>query len=362
MLRLFRALLRTLTSKEYAASFGGEWREVYAAAPAERSSVTALGVRSTQLESKLCQSFPAVGVLVVPGGSVFGPEGWVVGADRHWLPEHSWFRESAWEARPMISGRDIRRLAGTGLTLASNWSCENYGHLLLDGLSRLHLFFASGFSFDEVDYIYCPANNPSKAATLLQRYGVPLNKCILEPLPAGTGIQFDTLIAPTFPGIRRNYPAWVPAFLRGVLPPQAQEPTRLLYITRGTGTRKVTNEGDLLAQLVSAGFEIYDPSKHPDPWLDFSQAAAVIGAHGAGLTDLAFCTSGGAVLELLPSDHVYPYYCSLSQAAGLRYGYLIGPSAGQRSARAWGPSPYDFLVEEAQLAHGLAWIRALTAL
>jgi hypothetical protein len=111
--------------------------------------------------------------------------------------------------------------------------------------------------------------------------------------------------------------------------------------------------------LNEAGFEIYDPSRHLDPWLDFSQATAVIGPHGAGLTDLAFCLPGTAVLELLPSDHVYPYYCSLSQAAGLRYGYLIGQSERQRSKRAFGPSPYDFVVNERQFAGGLHWLRSV---
>jgi capsular polysaccharide biosynthesis protein len=260
----------------------------------------------------------------------------------------------------MISGREIRRLSGTGLTLASNWSCESYGRLLLDSLSRIHLFLEAGFSFQDVDYIYCPAMNPGKGATLLQRYGVPVNKCILEPLAAGVGIQFDTLIAPTFPGSRRNYPPWVPAFLRRVLPSQAGEPHRLLYITRGNGTRKVANESNLVPRLVESGFEIYDPSKHPDPWLDFSQAGAIIGAHGGGLTDLAFCAVGSAVLELLPADHVYPYYCSLAQAAGLRYGYLIGSGGGQRPALGWDPTPHDFTVEEVQFAHGLSWIRSVT--
>jgi hypothetical protein len=223
----------------------------------------------------------------------------------------------------------------------------------------VHLFTQAGFSFADVDYIYCPTRDPGKAAALLKRYGVPVDKCILTPLPATGGFQFDTLIAPTFPGVRRNYPQWVPTFLRQALPLQTRAPDRRLYITRGSGTRKVKNESELVAHLEEYGYEIYDPSRHPDPWLDFSQATAVIGPHGAGLTDLAFCAEGTAVLELLPSDHVYPYYCSLSQAAGLRYGYLIGQSERQRSRRAFGPSPYDFVVNERQFVRGLHWMSSV---
>jgi O-antigen/teichoic acid export membrane protein/capsular polysaccharide biosynthesis protein len=353
---LSRAAPKTLPSRQYAERFGAEWREVYGAAPSQRPLPASFGSGTGELESKLCRILPPAGVLVMRAGSIRGPEGLVVGTDDYWLPEHSWYGQNPAESRPLIGRCEPRRLEGTGLTLASNWSCENYGHLLLDSLPRIHLFTKAGFSFADVDHIYCPARNPDKAAALLARYGVPIDKCILDPLPQGGGIRFDTLIAPTFPGVRRNYPEWVPSFLRQGLPTGTRTPYRRLYITRGSGTRKVTNESALVPLLNESGFEIYDPSQHPDPWLDFSQATAVIGPHGAGLTDLAFCAAGTAVLELLPSDHVYPYYCSLSQAAGLRYGYLIGQSERQRSKRAFGPSPYDFVVNESQFAAGLHWI------
>ena len=353
--KAFQPQLKTLTSQEYAERFGGRWHEVYAGAPNRRPLPTSFGTTTGELESKLCKVFPPAGVLVMEAGSLFGPEGWIVGTGDYWLPEHSWFGHNPGEARLSLSKRELRRFVGTGLTLASNWSFENYGHLLLDSLPRIHLFAKAGFSFADVDYIYCPAKNAAKAAAVLQRYGVPLDKCILQPLPADVGIQFDRLIAPTFPGIRRNYPDWVPSFLRQALPRERGTPHRRLYITRASGTRKLTNEAALIPRLNEYGFEIYDPSHHPDPWLDFSQAIAVAGPHGAGLTDLAFCPAETPVLELLPSDHVHPYYCSLSQAAGLRYGYLIGQSEHQRSKRAFGPSPYDFVVDEREFARGLRW-------
>jgi len=354
--KVLHSPLKTLTSQEYAERYGERWCEVYEDAPNRRPPPTSFGTTTGELELKLCKVFPPAGVLVIEAGSLIGPEGWVVGKGGYWLPEHSWFRHSHREARFSLSKRELHRFVGTCLTLASNWSFENYGHWLLDSLPRIHLFTQAGFSFADVDYIYCPAKNATKAAAVLQRYGVPLDKCILAPLPVGGGIQFDTLIAPTFPGIRRNYPDWVASFLRQALPRTTGTPHRRLYITSGSGTRKVRNEDALIPRLNEYGFEIYDPSQHPDPWLDFSQATAVVGPHGAGLTDLAFCPAKASVLELLPSDHVHPYYCSLSQAAALRYGYMIGQSERQRSKRAFGPSPYDFAVNEQQFVRGLQWI------
>lgn len=346
----------TSSSQAYADRFNADWREVYPAAKVQRPPPLAIATSGTGLESKLAKAFPAAGVLSIPGGCIYGPEGWVVGQRQIWLPDHSWYGENPGEARPQIPGQGARKVPGTCLTIASNWSSENYGHLLLDSIPRLHLFIRAGFSFDTVDHIYCPVKNPGRAAKHLERFGVPTNKCIFEPLAQAEGLQFDTLIAPTFPGVRRNYPQWVPDFLRSALPTEAPLPSRRLYITRGQGTRKVANEPDLLDLLQHHGFEFYDPAAHPEPWLDFSQATAIVGSHGAGLTDLAFCPSGAAVLELLPSDHQFPYYCSLSQAAGLRYAYIVGKSERRRRPGARGPSPYDFVVSQQQFASGLQWV------
>jgi hypothetical protein len=62
------------------------------------------------------------------------------------------------------------------------------------------------------------------------------------------------------------------------------------------------------------------------------------------------------VLELLPSDHLYPYYYTLSDAAGLTYGYLLGDSTRQRRLGAWGPSKYDFSINAAEFESALAQI------
>jgi capsular polysaccharide biosynthesis protein len=57
----------------------------------------------------------------------------------------------------------------------------------------------------------------------------------------------------------------------------------------------------------------------------FAEAELVVGAHGAGLSNLVFCPEGAAVLELFPPDYVNICYWALSSAVGsLRYRYLVG--------------------------------------
>ncbi len=85
------------------------------------------------------------------------------------------------------------------------------------------------------------------------------------------------------------------------------------------------NEDDLWVELERHGFEWFDPTgTAEDPRHAFEEAAVVVGGHGAGLADLAFCRPGARVLELMSSTHLMPFYLTLALAGGLRYAHLIG--------------------------------------
>ncbi|WP_422824036.1 glycosyltransferase family 61 protein [Variovorax robiniae] len=227
---------------------------------------------------------------------------------------------------------------------------------MLDALPRLHLFEQAGFHWSEVEHVYCPSTMPDKTLAWLERFGVPTDKCILRPMAGAEACRFDRVLAPSFPGTRRNYPEWTPKFLRRALEGATAPQTRSLYVTRARGQRKSSNEAEILTVLARYGFELYDPMTSVAPWKDFAQARFVVGAHGAGLTDLVFCKPGTSVLELLPSDHQFPYYCSLSLSAGLRYAYLLCKSEEERDVSALGPSPHDFHVDTIALTRGLEWL------
>jgi capsular polysaccharide biosynthesis protein len=118
----------------------------------------------------------------------------------------------------------------------------------------------------------------------------------------------------------------------------------------------VANEAELLPVLERHGLEVYDPSAHEGQPQDFARAELVAGPHGAALSNLAFCAPGTGVLEIVPSDHRYPHYYTLSCAAGLRYGCLQAPSTAERAA-AGGPSPYECVVDPAALDAALERLR-----
>lgn len=310
--------------------------------------------------ARLTPQFPELGVLEIPSGALYGAAGWVVGRSGCLLPEHSWYGTDLAHMPLPETWEEPAAAGGTCLSLASDWSDGNYGHFMLDALPRLHLFERAGFSWNEIDHIYCPAieRDRERVRTWLARYGVPMDKCCLEPLPGASGKRFERLLAPSFPGLKRNYPTWVAAFLRRALDTEnvPRETGRRLYLTREGGRRKVRNEEQLLQILAEFQFELFNPMEHNEPWKVFAQASQIVGAHGAGLTDIAFCSSNAVVLELIPSDHQYPYYCSLAQGAGLRYGYLLCESDSHRGDAAWGPSQADIVVDHRLFRRSLEWL------
>ena len=104
------------------------------------------------------------------------------------------------------------------------------------------------------------------------------------------------------------------------------------------------NEEDIFSQLERYGFEFYDPDQEENQPLDFNQADIIIAPHGAALANLVFCQPGTKVLELIPTDHPFGYFYTLSQTNDLNYAYLTGQSEHVRKKITSSPSKYDFTV------------------
>lgn len=344
---------RFLASKEYASKFKVSWRKVYDTCKVDLPCPFSYGQLTADFGKTLCATFPELGMLEVPDGQLVGTHGWVVGKEAYWLPEHSWHGLDISNINVPKNLSIPEKVKGVVLNLASDWSSNNYGHFLLDSLSRYHLFRQAGYCIDTVDKVYLPFSNSAVAKKFSSQLGIPSEKCLFTPFPTNYRLQADILLAPSFPGIKRNYPAWVAKFLNQNLLPDTTNKKRRLYVTRSGGTRKVENEASVREILTKQGFEIYNPSEHPNPIQDFAEASIVVGAHGAGLTDIVFCQPGTQVLELIPSDHIYPYFFSIAQASNLRYGYILCPSLGKREAGTFDPSPFDFRVPELELQSAL---------
>jgi hypothetical protein len=314
-----------------------------------RKAPVRFGSREAGFGESVGKTMPELGVLSLTNARILGPDGWLVTDDGSLLYESTWYGSSFSRHPRSIAYGTPLPLSGTCLSLASDFAGGNYGHFLLDCLGRLALFQKSGLSLDDVDYVYLPRPASDTAVKLVHRLGIPMHKCLW----AGEGdIKADLVIGTSFPGLRRNYAPWLTDFFRSQLVKSQLRNDRRVYVPR-KGQRKVANEEELMPALEKFGFQIYDFDDVEDEAAFFSECSIVVGAHGAGLTNLVFCSPGTKVLELIPSDHVHPYYYTIATSADADYSYIVGRSKGTRPQGTFGPSPYDFEVAPDVFEHAL---------
>jgi capsular polysaccharide biosynthesis protein len=201
---------------------------------------------------------------------------------------------------------------------------ENYYHFLTDVLPRIELLRRAGVDSDQ----YLVNRQTRFQRDLLDHLGITADRCLsTEKYPH---LRADELIVPSLPDDDLRTPPWIVPWLRSqFLPAQVAAPHRRLYVGRGDTkrTRRVDNEAEVLAALVPLGFESIDPGamSPADQVRAFAEAECIVGAHGAGLTNLAFCPSGAAVVELFAGDYVNECFWALATTVeGLRYRYLVG--------------------------------------
>jgi Glycosyltransferase 61 len=96
----------------------------------------------------------------------------------------------------------------------------------------------------------------------------------------------------------------------------------IIYVARTDSSNRVAeNEDEVMALLRSEGIQMVVPGNLSvaDQINLFHKADAIIGPHGAGLTNVVFCKPGTVFYELLPSHYVNSCFNRLAQAAGLDY-------------------------------------------
>jgi hypothetical protein len=106
-------------------------------------------------------------------------------------------------------------------------------------------------------------------------------------------------------------------------------PGKAIFINR-TGTRHITNFNEIGQILEKHSVEVVDPGS-----LDlkqqaelFNSASHVVGIHGAGMTNLAFCNHHRVkVLELCSNNRIGTQYYWLCQALGIDWDMLLGSVA-----------------------------------
>jgi len=218
---------------------------------------------------------------------------------------------------------DAVELTGEIINLASMFSVNNYGHALLDGMGRLGLLQAAGYDFTRASWVIMPGFASVGFHQTMALAGFSPESLIVPT--KGAHYRCEQLVQTTFPGRPRAYSGAISRFFRSLDVPQAGRGRRLL-VTRKGGKRTATNDDQLDGLADEFGLEIYEARNSPFSPSDFAAAELVVGAHGAGLSDIAFCAPSTNVIEILPSGHRYPYFATLASASGLNYVAVRGKS------------------------------------
>lgn len=267
---------------------------------------------------------PATQVLQLPGGRVFG-EGIVITPENQVLSDASVdFRAPRGQHRLCLRRTLPRQTCIAGrLAVLASAEGNTYFHWLFDVVPRLQTL--AGVPYDRA-LVECSLSFQQSWLGMLG-----IDTASVVPAVKHGHFKPDVLLVPSLPGTGLHVTPRSCKYLReiarqaGHLAPHPSG--RRLYVSRSDAhRRRIQNEDALWKVLKARDFERLEPGQvsAADQIRLFSEAAVVVGPHGAGLSNLVFCAPGTQVLELFAPTYVNPCFWGISDAVGLRYAYLLG--------------------------------------
>ena len=229
--------------------------------------------------------------------------------------------------------RRVRRLPGTVAYLSNLW-VDNYYHWMQLTLPLLR-FYRDVWQGSGIDHYYVgPSSLGRVQEETLLRVGIDPGRIVREPCTADRIVTSISVHPEQLPGVRYG-DGWGHRFTREALGDlrSARRPKRV-YIERGlVRNRRLQNEDALVTFLAGRGFERLrmDGLTVSEQARVFASAEAVVGVHGAALTNLLFATPGARVVEIFPPGVVEVSYFAAATHAGLEYFYVVGEPGVNRN-------------------------------
>ena len=220
----------------------------------------------------------------------------------------------------------LKKVKGTIAVLTAP-AGRGYYHWMLDLLPRIKFIRDGGFAFEDIDGFLVNSYISKFHMETLNLIGIPNDKLIKSQ--NNPHLQADLLVVPSLVGETGSVPKFACTFLKEEFlkkVPPALRKNRRVYLNRGkVGHRRVTNEADVINLLGQYGFEsiALETLSFADQVTLITEAAVVIGPHGAGLTNIAFCNEGTKVIEFLYPSAVNVMYWTICNELNLDYYYLL---------------------------------------
>ena len=223
-----------------------------------------------------------------------------------------------------------KKFKGRILSLAQGASGhKNYSHWLFDILPKIKLY-SEIYNIEDLDFIYLYKLNNFQLESL-KLIGWHNLKTIDSK--KFRHVQADEIICTDHPSYYRGYileqaknvPTWIVKWLRNSFLDKAEkfECNDKIYIDRSSGAKhcQFINETEINEYLKEKGFTKYkleDLSFSKQLYL-FKNAKYIVGSHGAGFSNLAFCNENTNIIEVRPKDHPNTIYNRLSDINKLNY-------------------------------------------
>ena len=191
---------------------------------------------------------------------------------------------------------------------------QNYYHWLVEALPRLDLYERSGVA---IDRFYAPTHTRFQRETLAL-LGIPCDR--LAPATRHAHLAPARLVVSSFHGgISRVKTDFLFRRLTAHVGPWAGPAPRIFIARRGA--RSIVNEREVLRALRPLGFERHRLEGMPlsEQISLFHRAECVIGPHGAGLTNLAFCRPRTKVIEIGTPYRPWACFYEIAHHRGLDY-------------------------------------------
>lgn len=212
------------------------------------------------------------------------------------------------------------------------YAAYNYYHWSLDALLRLALFAADDTSFK----VIVPAVIPRFTRQILELLHISEDRVVVM---RDQELVVDELLF--------AYPEESPAKAKLTLlleqrsrlskgagvDPSTTVPHRRLYISRAHSARPIVNEDELLPILRHHGFEIIfsEQLTVAEQIALFAEASCIVGAHGAGLTNVMFAQPGTIIIEIFNRLLWFDCYHKLSSLMGHQHWHLFAENLDEKT-------------------------------
>lgn len=221
----------------------------------------------------------------------------------------------------------VKLLRGNTLLCSAAMADYNYAHWTLETIPRIGAVLESGLRWEDFEQLLIRNKGLRFQVEGLEALGCPQQKVLTEP-PLSC-FDCEKVTTTTHPAnyipseFAINYLAgpFADAVRSHALQQHEQPCSEKIYVSRLGSRRALANESEVIRTLLERGFSIVnlETLSLQSKIRLFEGARIVIGAHGAGLSNLVFCKPDTRVIEIFHPNHVETMYWGISELKGLDY-------------------------------------------